>query len=237
MPWRRRTRRHTVADMQVAGRPSWRFAYGNGQASDLHEALFARDAAGLIVPQLADVPPPLAAEWLAAVSSARLAEIAEGTRALAAVQWLTWWRKLIANKVRLVDSRPPPGDDMTATLAWAESLYESAVFDPPNFDSLVSAPELRRVVLAARQVRPRGLADRSGSFHQQPVRSIAEQTAEELGAPIEAMDARAHVLDVTGSWWHVAGPGCVLCSPAATADQAVAAQLLRAAFTSRLGRT
>lgn len=218
--------------MQVAGRPSWRFGYGNGQASDLHAALFARDVAGLVLPPAPEVPPPLAREWLAARALPGL-PLPVAALANAAGQWLAWWGQLLAVKVSLVGSRPPAGADMAATMAWAESLATSAVFDPPEFESLAAAPELRTVVGATYASWPR-VADRSGAFDYRLIRGIAEQTAADFGVPIDAIDARAHVLDVQGSWWHVAGPGCVLCSPAATTDPAVAARLLGAVFASRL---
>jgi len=222
--------------MHIAGRPSWRFEHGNGQASDLQDALLSRDLAGLAVPPSPDVPPPLAADWLAGQPPAGLAALTAAELTAAAAQWPGWWRQLLANKVSIGDSRPPPGAGVEAMMAWAKLLCESAVFDPPGFDSLALVPELQALVRATYGTRPRGLADRPGSFHHQLIRSIAEETAEESGAPIDAMDVTAHVLDVRGSWWHVAGPGCVLCSPAATADPGVAEQLLRAAFASRLGR-
>lgn len=221
--------------MHVVGRPSWRFGSGNGQCSDLHAALFARDAAGLGVPPSADVPPPLAAEWLAGELPPGLAALTGTRLAAAAGQWLTWWRQLLAVKVRLVDSEPPPGADVQTTLAWAGSLYRSEVFDPPDFDSLAWAPELRAAVAASQAAGPRPRPkDRIGSFDYRIVRTIAEQSAADFGVSVDAVDATAHVLDVRGVWWHVAGPGCVLCSPAATTDPAVAAELLSAVFTSRL---
>jgi hypothetical protein len=221
--------------MQVKGRPSWRFEFGNGPTPDLHEALFARDRAGLDVPPSPDVPPPLAEEWLAGESQPGLAALSTAGLAAAAGQWLTWWRQLLAVEVRLVDSRPPPDAELATIQALSRSLYASRIFDSPDFGSLASAPELQAVAIATRRAllpRPKG---RGGSFEYHLIRSIAEQTAADYGLPIDAIDARAHVLDVQGSWWHVAGPGCVLCSPAATTDPAVAADLLRAAFTSRLG--
>ncbi len=219
--------------MQVRGRPSWRFGYGNGQCSDLHEALFARDSAGLTVLPATDVPPPLAHEWLAGELPAGLVALTAADLAVAAGQWLTWWRQLLAVKVTLIDSRPPAGADMATTQAWARSLYRSAVFDPPDFDSLASTPELQAVVRAAQQVHPR-VRDRSGSFPHQLIRTMAEQTAADFGVPIDAIVAQAHVLDVHGSWWHVVGPGCVLCSPSATTDLVMAEEMLRAVFASRL---
>ena len=223
-----------AARMYVAGQPSWRFESGNGQASDLHEALFARDAARLVVSPSPDVPPPLAPEWLAGGEPTGLSALTGADLAAAAGQWPAWWRRLLTVKVRLVDRRPAPGADMSARLDWAESLYHSAVFDPPKFDSLASAPELRAVVRATQQALPRRPASRAGSFDYQLIRSIAEQTAVDAGVPIDAIDGTAHVLDVQGQWWHVAGPGCVLCSPAATTDHAAAAELLATVFASRL---
>ncbi len=220
--------------MRVAGRPSWRFGHGNGQCSDLIEALFARDAAGLAVPPSPDVPPPLATEWLIGELPPGLSTLTAADLAAAAGQWLTWWRQLLVVKVSLIDSRPPPGATAATTLAWAESLYTSAAFDPPDFHSLAPAPKLQAVVRATRPVLGSTPPDRSGSFDYSLIRRIAEQTAADFGVPIDAIDGTAHVLDVQGSWWHVAGPGCVLCSPAATTDPTVAAELLSAVFASRL---
>jgi hypothetical protein len=220
--------------MHVRGRPSWRFGSGNGQCSDLLDALFARDSARLPVPPSPDIPPPLAAEWLSGEMAPGLSALAAADLAAAAGQWRAGWRRLLAVKVSLVDSRPTPGADTATTMAAAQSLYGSEVFDPPDFDSLAAAPELQAVVRATQQALPRRPRDRSGSFDYHPIRSIAEQTAATFGVSIDVLDARAHVLDVQGSWWHVAGPGCVLCSPAATTDPAAAAELLSAAFASRL---
>jgi hypothetical protein len=216
--------------MQVAGRPSWRFEHGNGQCSHLRAALFARDSAGLAVPPSIDVPPPLAAEWLAGQAPPGLAALTAADLAAAATQWLEWWRALVASTV--AEARPPHGADTAEVLAWLSNRH-AAVFDPPEFGSLTAMPELRAVARATQQIHPR-VPDRSGSFDYPLIRSTAEQTATDFGVPIDAIDGTAHVLDVQGSWWYVPGPGCVLCSPAATTDAAAAAKLLRAVFASRL---
>ncbi|MBO0835563.1 MAG: hypothetical protein J2P28_08595 [Actinobacteria bacterium] len=222
--------------MQFAGRPSWRFGYGNGNCSHLLAALFARDSARLAIPPAPDVPPSLASEWLAGEPAAALSVLSEADLAAATDQWLAWWRALLVDTVAEAGSRPPADADAAAILAWVGSRH-AAVFDPPDFDSLAAAPELRVVVRATQEAWPRGLPDRPGSFNYQLIRFIAEATAAYYGVSMEAIDATAHVLDVRGSWWHLAGPGCVLCSPGATADMAVAEQMLRAVFASRLGRT
>lgn len=64
------------------------------------------------------------------------------------------------------------------------------------------------------------------------VRDVAEQTAAGLGVPVGRMTGYASVLDVDGIWWHLAGPGCALCSGAAARDPAAAADVLRAVFNS-----
>jgi hypothetical protein len=262
--------------MRFAGRPSWRFGYGNGSVSDLHFSLFVRDTAGLPVPVAPDVPPPLAPGWLVGGPSAGLAAVTTAGRATAAGQWLTWWRRLVAAKLDVAQARPPAGSNTAAVIDWARARAERehAAFDPPEFASLASAPELRAAAAASFAAWTRGGsratsdivdeggrdvgdgvprpplsrgaeqtgsgrrlrlgADRSGSFDYYLIRSIAEQTAADFGVPIDAIDGDAHILDVQGSWWHVAGPGSVLCSPAATADPAAAAELLRAVFASRL---
>jgi hypothetical protein len=262
--------------MRVAGQPSWRFGYGNGSVSALHAALLARDAAGLAVPLAPDVPPPLAPGWLAGGPPAGLAAVTSAARATAAGQWLTWWRRLVVATVAETRSRPPAGGDTAAMMDWlrARAARENASFDPPEFASLASTPELRAVVAASHAAsrrggsaatseidieggpdvgyrvprrpfdhgaeqagpgpRPRRGADRSGSFDYRLIRSIAEQTAADFGVPPDAIDGTAHVLDVQGSWWHVAAPGIVLCSPAVTTDAAGAAELLSAVFASRL---
>jgi hypothetical protein len=219
--------------MQVVGRPSWRFGSGNGQCSHLVAALFARDSAGLAVPPSSDVPPSLAAEWLAGAPPSGLAAVTAADLAAAAEQWLQWWRALLAHTVAREGSRPAAGADPTEVVAWLVSR-DAAVFDPPEFGSLATTTELRTVVRATHQAQPRPPRDRAGSFDYQLIRSVAERIAADFGAQIDAIDARAHVLDVQGSWWCVVGPGCVLCSPAATTDPAAAAELLSAVFASRL---
>jgi hypothetical protein len=218
--------------MHVPGRPSWRFSYGNGNCSHLRAALFARDSAGLAVQPGPDVPPPLAAEWLAGELPPGLAALTAADLTAAAGQWLEWWRALLADTVAEAGARPPADADPAEVLDWLANRH-ATVFDPPDFRSLARTPALRAVARATQQTHPR-VPDRPGLFNHQLTRFIAEQTAADFGVPIDAVDATAHVLDVRGSWWHVIGPGCVLCSPAATTDPEVTALMLRAVFASRL---
>jgi hypothetical protein len=214
--------------MQVAGRPSWRFEEKDG--GDLHFALFARDAAGLNVPSAPDIPPPLTAAFdqqLAPPSAA------------AASQWAIWWRRLIRFQAgEIVPSRRRgPGDDLHA---WLTEMRERhlAVFDPPDFASLASTPELQAVATETfpdAHRLPRGESRiPPGAFDYQVVRAAAEAACREFGVSPDKIDGAVQVLEVQGAWSFLAGPGYALCSSAVAADPQAAAQLLRAVFASRL---
>jgi len=219
--------------MQLAERPSWRFEENN--AGDLHLALFARDAAGLHVSPAPDIPPPLSVaidQWLAAAPAA------------AAEQWAHWWRRLVRFQAdeALPSRRPGPADDLSAFL---DSMRERhmAAFDPPEFVSLTSMPELRAVARATfaaadRSLMAAGPPDRtpSGAFDYHVVAAAAEGAIAEFGVDPGEIDGTVHVLDVDGAWSYLAAPGYALCSSRVAADPAAAARLLRTVFTSRLSR-
>jgi hypothetical protein len=79
---------------------------------------------------------------------------------------------------------------------------------------------------------PQRRAGRGGAVPWPVVRDAAEGTAAELGIPVGDLDAVAHVLDVTGSWSYLAGPGCALCSAAVAADPPAAGRLLHDVFAA-----
>jgi hypothetical protein len=220
--------------MQIAGRPSWRFE--EDDAGNLHLALFARDAAGLEVPPALDIPPPLSG-----VIERRLVP----PSAAAAGQWATWWRGLIRFEAgeAVPSRRLGPGDDPNA---WLEAMRERyvAVFDPPEFESLVSMPELRATVRATFAADGRPLLRREppagmppGAFDYGVVRGAAESVIAEFDVDPGEIDGTVHVLDVQGAWSYLASPGYALCSAQSAADPSAAAALLRTVFASRLGRT
>jgi hypothetical protein len=179
--------------------------FGHGDMGYLRSALLVRDAAGLPVAAAVDIPP-------------RLAEnvpdhqdlLAPDFRRTAGQQWVLWWRRLVGQ-----------------------------VFDPPGFASLTDLEPLRSVVRAVYGMPP-GPPDsrRRGPdrriFEFQLVRHMAERTAVDLGVPIGDLTGYAHVIEVDGLWWYLAGPGCVLCSAEAASDLSVAADILHEAFTSGL---
>jgi hypothetical protein len=221
--------------MQVAGRSSWRFE--ENDAGDLHLALFARDAAGLQVLPAPDIPPPLSV-----VIDQRLATVP--APAAAASQWVTWWRGLVGFQAAeaLPPHRPRRAEDMHAWMA-AKRERRLAAFDPPQFESLASMPELRSVASATFAADGRPLLHREpparvppGVFDYGAVRAAAEGAIAEFGVDPGEIDGTVHVLDVQGPWSCLAAPGYALCSPEVAADAAAAARLLRAVFASRLGR-
>jgi hypothetical protein len=218
--------------MQVAGRSSWRFE--ENDAGDLHLALFARDVAGLQVPSAPDIPPPL---------SIGIDRPLLPAPAGAAGQWVTWWRGLVEFQAAeaLPPHRPGRAEDMHAWMA-AKRERRLAAFDPPQFESLASMPELRIVARATFAPDGGPLLRREpparvppGVFDYGAVRAAAEGAIAEFGVDPGEIDGTVHVLDVQGPWSCLAAPGYALCSPEVAADAAAAARLLRAVFASQLG--
>ena len=219
--------------MQIAGRPSWRFAEKDG--GDLHLALLARDAARLEVPPAPDIPPPL---------SAAIDGLSMTPSAAAAGQWVTWWRGLVQFQVgeAAPSRRLGPADDVNA---WLGAMRERhmAVFDPPEFESLAPMPELRAVASGLFAAGGRPLVHGEPptrtpprTFDYRVVRAAAEGAIRGFGVDPGEIDGTVHVLDVQGAWSYLAGPGYALCSPQLAAVPAAAAALLHEVFASWLGR-
>jgi hypothetical protein len=222
--------------MPQRGSGSWQF--GHGDMGYLHTALFVRDAARLPVPPSADIPPRLAGD---------LPDCADvlppGDQAAAGQQWILWWRRLVGQAVREERQRVAahgPGQDMWDRLRERFAGRED-VFDPPDFGSLADMNPLQSAVIATFAVwmqwpaSPHRDRPEPQEFAWPLVREAAESTAADLGIPVSDLNAYAHVLDVTGMWSYVAGPGCALCSAAVARDKAAAGQLLREVFSSGHG--
>jgi len=219
--------------MQVAGRPSWLFDENAGGNLDL--ALFVRDAARLEVSPAPDIPPPL---------SVAIDRPLAPPSAAAAAQWAGWWRGLIKFQTgeAVPSLRLGPGDDLDAWLGAMRERHATA-FDPPEFESLASVPELRAVASATfaadgRPLMPGRPPDRTppGAFDYHVVSTAAEGAMAEFGVEPGEISGTVHVLDVRGAWSYLAAPGYALCSAQLAEDPAAAAPLLRAVFASRLGR-
>ena len=219
--------------MYKRGSPSWRF--GHGDMGYLRTALLVRDAAGLPVAAAGDIPPPLAENV-----PDHQDVLAPGDRTTAGQQWVVWWRRLVGQAARegRQEWTAPPGDDSQSRIRHRFAGREE-VFDPPDFASLTDLEPLRSVVRAVFGMPP----DRPDSRRRGPdrkifdwdlVRYMAERTAGDLGVPVSDLTGYAHVLDVEGLWWYLAGPGCVLCSAEAASELSAAAGILREVFSSGL---
>jgi hypothetical protein len=222
--------------MYQAGSSSWRFMEDNAQF--LHLALFMRDATGLAVTRSDDVPPQLAEDV-----PGQAATLPGAERGAAAGQWVTWWRRLLAQAVReALRGNAPDGDQ--DPLARVQAIYagREEVFDPPRFASLADLPRLRPVAAAGYphadrwwSTWERTMPRDGGAFAWRLVRDAAEDASAELGIPIGDVTAAVYVLGVDGSWSYLAAPGCALCSVAVAVDPPAARQLLHDVFTTGRG--
>jgi hypothetical protein len=225
--------RGIIAIVHRAGSNSWRFEHDNLEM--LHQALLVRDAAMLQVPGSADVPPPLIGEV-----PTGSAVMSEPDRAVAAGQWLQWWRKMLEQAVQEVRIRKAedPGQD-TLTRLKARVSGRQDICDPPEFCSLAAVPELKSAVVATRGAyrawsadAARQAAPREQLFKWELVRDAAHHAAASLGVSVGEMDAVAHVIAVQGHWSCIAGAGCGVCSVAVAVDPDAASDLLHKLFVS-----
>lgn len=220
--------------MYRRGSASWRFEQDNAQF--LHLALFVRDAARLPVAPSAAIPPCLAGEV-----PDHAAAVPSGEQDAAAGQWAAWWGRLLTQAAREA-RRPRAQAAGTDPLAHERDRIEGReqVFDPPEFGSLAGLPAVQAAAIATFADAVQWSGRRDGQlparspepFPWALVRDAAEGTAAELGIPIGDLDAVTHVLDVTGSWSYLVGPGCALCSAAVAADPPAAGRLLHDLFGS-----
>ncbi len=232
--------------MHLRGSSSWRFEHDAGRGQFLNLALFVRDAADLPVPSSADIPPRLAGE----IPDCS-AVLSPDDRATAGDQWVVWWHQLLDQTVREARQRAtlPPDDDGDPAVRHQLVLRHllagrEDVFDPPQFAALAGMRPLQSAAIGtygmaarwARRATPPAAEPRPAVFPHDAVREIAESTAADLGIPLHELDGIAHVLDVTGLWSYLAGPGCGLCSEAVATDSPAARQLLQQLFRSGPGR-
>ena len=223
--------------MKRAGTTSWRFE--ESARDDLvHVALFVRDAVGMPAVTGPAVPPRLSGT----VPDHRDL-LSEEERQDAGRHWDSWWMALLdleiqAARVPDADARTPDTDTLRALGARRERAGS-----PPEFAALADRPALHRAVVEAwseahRWVSQRRLdlrsEQREGCFSYRLIRQTAEDVASEYSVDPGAVRARAVLLDVEGSWWHLLAPGTVVCSIAATGEPETAQLVLRQAFESGL---
>lgn len=221
-----------MVGMQFTGSPSWRFAEGGDQLVTV--ALFVRDAVRLIVPSAGDSPPPLAR----AVPD-RAAVLDEQHRAAAGMQWLSWWRQILGERTRRGDSQHDASDQR----ARFQEIFASMerLVNPPTFSSLADRPELQTAVTATFDEACRWesatfdpTAPKHGHFGWATIKQVAEDVAFDHRVELDAIDGKAIVVDVEGSWWLRIIPGVALCSVQALADPLTTQVVLRDIFESRL---
>jgi hypothetical protein len=218
--------------VELAGTTSWRFEE-SARDDLLHVALFVRDAVGLPVVPGSAVPPRLAGT----VPDHRDL-LREDERQDAGRQWASWWTAVLGLEDH---SQEPPDADAVRSLGARRERAGS----PPDFAALTDRPSLHRAVVEAwleahRWVGQRRLdfhgKQREGCFPDRLIRQIAEDVAFDHSVDVGAVRARAVLLDVERSWWHLLAPGTVVCSMAATAEPETAQLVLRQAFESGLRR-
>jgi hypothetical protein len=120
----------------------------------------------------------------------------------------------------------------------------SAAFDPPDFDTIADLPELRAEVFRSWKEALDWFAGRSGEpRHSRPavpavshvvIERAALGVAAERGVPLDRLDAAVDLLDVSGSWSHLAAAGYMLCSVDLIQDDDAAEDVVRRAFLSGL---
>ncbi len=217
---------------------SWRVCV-DPKPAVLHEAIFLRDAVGLVVESSAAIPPRLRTrvpdysgnftlEW----------------RTSAGVRWALWWWSELVRWSLMPQLASLLSDSMT-THGEITANYSSA---PPSFlmedQDASTATELDRVRDLAtqwttslrnelRETQKPSLRTLSDS---QSFGYIARGTAARFGTPLEAMKAVVVTLAVSGEWWHQPFEGVLLCSEDTKENEVNFAPLLAETFVSGLYR-
>jgi hypothetical protein len=221
--------------MRTQGSPSWQFGHDLDQS--LHLVLFVRDALGLEVDGDPISPPRLAGP----VVDHRLL-LDPGPTGAVVSQWSWWWQSVVGLQA---PARPGPPSGSGDRRAWYDEFaaQRRTVLDPPTWSCLDDRPALQDAVravsgqgfswfTAARG--PHVTTTRTDVFPWEQVRLGAERAAAEHGVSLDAINGRAQVLMVEGSWWRLVAPGAALCSVAAAHDADTIAAILDAVFSSNL---
>jgi len=219
---------------------SWRVSV-DPRPAVLHEAIFVRDAAGLVVELTSEIPPRLRGD-VPDLSS----DFSIDWRSSAGVRWTSWWHELVRWSALsqlvyvLSDSaftlgRPPGGS------------YPYS--PPPRFPARdqkddSSRTELQRVCEVATQWSSTLRTELRGAqgpslitlSDNERIGSIAKETAVRHGVPLEAMKAVILTLAVTDEWSHRPLQGVLLCSESVMEDEVLFASLLADTFLSGLDR-
>lgn len=191
----------------MRGPASWQVV--EDEPEDLHLVLFVRDSFRLSVD--APVPGPLTPP----VPDLGL-QVDEAVRSAAATGWPGWWRDAM-DRYRRPRTQVPPAAQASALLPPA-----GQVVDPPDFQSLMSTPELGQVARRAfvpflqwwspplpptapiprRQGRPLGLRGVRGRLidthlRRRTVQDVVSRIESDIGRPASPFEFRIYILAVT----------------------------------------
>ncbi len=233
--------------MRFSNAPSWRLEVGGAQVLDM--ALFLRDVAQLIVPQVEDAPsgqvarPAGDAGAVPASGPARYPLDADDRRTVGA-DWLRWWRELVRFEVT-----PEPAHDTESAPESAASAARSpgarwrrrqarreSVFDPPTFAALEPWPHLRRLAAVgftdARDWSNEGSQASAGTSSAALVSwdlisEVATTTMNDHHLTPDQIRGKLIVLNVSDDWSHRPRSGIALCSLSVARDPAAVSALLR----------
>lgn len=204
--------------MWVAGSSSWRFAESVDE--QLLLALWARAALRL---EIGHGPPRL---------TGKVPDRREHLQGAASDQWPAWWRALVADAVLFQDGRSrargrplkrPAANVPLGLVDDGRDLRETVAGLLP--EGMAGADALKRAAT---------LPGRGAAFAWRVVQEVAEDVAFDHTVELDQIRGVALVLPVDERWWQLAGPGAVLCSPAAAADPVAGRAALRAAFETGL---
>lgn len=211
--------------MRRAGSESWAFGHGIEQLP--HAAVYVRDVTGL-----EPAPDPVLPPSLSVSGDERRDVLDEAGRAEGGVQWLRWWRGLVAAEATDWGS---PGE-VIAHSFWPDGDGRIAGLGPGDQSAL------QRAVAASfgdgcrwlHRHRPPEQDARRECFEWHLVRDVAEDVARRHQVSPGAVRGNAVVLRVAGTWWAGFGSGVTACSVACAQDPQTAREVLLEAFESGL---
>ncbi len=221
--------------MKRAGAPSWKVSVTHASQL-LHAVLFIRDALGLTTGSAGTKVPTLLGE--VPDLTARAGDVDLGD---VSTQWPAWWRRVV-----LFECAMALGEfsgESGRAIAGPDS--PPRVFDPPEFESLANAHDLRVV---ARALYHEALHwRRESSFHDLDAtrraarsgainRVVNELTTAE-GIPAELLVAAVVVVDVEGFWSESPRSGVLLASPEYVEDETFFTLGLREVLVANAAKT
>jgi hypothetical protein len=209
--------------MLKSGSSSWRLTEDIG--SDLHYALFVREAYRLAVPYDRSIPPPLA-ERTPDLSG----RLGEAERSAASSAWPQWWaavagldgRRQESQHLATLISRGVAVDDPPQEILDTFAVLRRAAVDCQDEARSFAKHVKRRIIEAKRNPDLR--------LSQQDIDDVLDRLSSRSGRPRNSFAADTLVVDVEGPWWTLTASGTVIRSLSASQHHQTAQDLLEAAF-------